>query len=233
MLHDNVALPSTTAVARSFMINLTITADKRYEVRSCEVQSEQFRNRTSFGRGATLETAFAPALAREIRACLARLSDRTEVLSLPGFAVQAPGLSLRGVHVMATRLADGATNVILRFLHFLGGINAALAGSLGFSPSPQDERQAIATRILQDIAGPLLNICTSAALDLKETNNALGAFGRKLAANTSEIYFRIDLLRRFLESDGKPQHGTGPYPAIAPVEEAGTAPPIEGQVLSD
>lgn len=184
---------------RRFIISLIARRNEPTLVRSCEIKGNTFNNRTSFGEGATLRQAFAAPLVHALNGTLAKLSFKTEVLSLPEFICEIAGLTLRGIHVMATRLADGAVNIIMRFLSFVGGINHALAPEIGFDDPAFDEGQAIATKVLEDIATPLLNICTSAVLGLKDTNDKLGAFGRKLSVHTDEIQFRTHLLRRYVE----------------------------------
>lgn len=184
---------------RRFIISLLARRNAPTLVRSCEIKGNTFNNRTSFGEEVTLRHAFSAPLVRALEGCLSKLSYKTEVLSLPEFLYEASGLTLRGIHVMATRLADGAINIIMRFLSFVGGINHALAPEIGFDDPVQEEGQAIATKVLEDIAAPLLNICTSAVLGLKDTNEMLGAFGRKIAGQTDEIQFRTHLLRRYVE----------------------------------
>ncbi|WP_299875574.1 hypothetical protein [uncultured Sulfitobacter sp.] len=184
---------------RRFIISLIARRNEPTLVRSCEIKGSTFNNRTSFGEGVTLRHAFAAPLVRALDDCLSKLSYKTEVLSLPEFLCEVAGLTLRGIHVMATRLADGAINIIMRFLSFVGGINHALAPEIGFDDPVHEEGQAIATKVLEDIAAPLLNICTSAVLGLKDTNEMLGAFGRKIASQTDEIQFRTHLLRRYVE----------------------------------
>ena len=184
---------------RRFIISLIARRNEPTLVRSCEIKGTTFNNRTSFGEGATLRQAFAAPLVRALNECLGKLAYKTEVLALPEFLFETAGLTLRGIHVMATRLADGAINIIMRFLSFVGGINHVLAPEIGFDDPVHAEGQAIAAKVLEDIASPLLNICTSAVLGLKSTNDMLGDFGRKIAAHTDEIQFRTQLLRRYVE----------------------------------
>lgn len=191
--------PDRVTNGRRFIINLTAHRDEPVKVRSCEIKGRAFTNRTSFGEGATLRQAFCAPMVRALEKVLAPLTFKTEVMSMPDFLCELEGLTLRGIHLMATRLSDGAINVIIRFLSFIGGINYALAPDLGFDDPVFEEGQGIAACVLEDIAAPLLNICATAAVGLKETNELLGAFGKKIAMQTDEIQFRTQLLRRYVE----------------------------------
>lgn len=189
------------AAQRKFMITLNLREDRSVQVRSCEVTASAFRNRTSFIKDTGLPEIFVPGLAQAVQHCLDKLRLRTEVLALPQFLLELPGLTLHGVQIMATKLEDQTVNVIMRFNHFMGSIGSALAVPIGFDAAVPEEQQIIATQVLEDITAPLLNICTSAALGLKGTNEKLGAFGRQIASLSHEISFRMTLLRRFIEDN--------------------------------
>ncbi|WP_370401338.1 hypothetical protein [Sulfitobacter sp. JB4-11] len=182
-----------------FIVSLIANRNRQTLVRSCQIKGHSFNDRASFGEGATLRQAFSAPFVRALESCLEKLSFKIEVQSLPDFLYEVEGLTLRGIHVMSTRLADGAINIIMRFLSFVGGINHALAPETGFDDPVQEEGQAIAASVLEDITTLLLNISSSAVLGLRGTNDMLGASGQKIARQTDEIQFRRQLLRRYVE----------------------------------
>ena len=189
---------------RRFIISLLVQQRGPALVRSCEIKGRTFNNRTSFGQGMTLDGALCQPLAQALQNALDGLSGKTEVLSLPEFLFESAGLMLRGIHIIATRLKDGAVNVIMRFLSFVGGINHAFAPQIGFDDPVEEEGQAIAASVLEDIAAPLLNICSTIHLELDGAHSVLGAFGERIASQTEEIRFRTHLLRRYVERRAGP-----------------------------
>ena len=183
---------------RRFIVTLWAEPRERAYVRSCEIYGESFRNRTSFSKQTRLADVFCDPFARALEACLERLSMETQVLVLPGFVVELPGLTIRGAHVIATKVKEGQVNIIMRFGSFLGGINRAFRETLGFDNHSADEHEAIGARVLEDIASPLLDICNAAELGMSDSVEKLGAFGRRVCARSHEIRFRVELLKRFV-----------------------------------
>jgi len=65
--------------ARRFVINVITSAAQDYEVRSCEITSDAFRNRTSFQNRVSLDDVFTEEIAAGLRSCLDKLTGETEV----------------------------------------------------------------------------------------------------------------------------------------------------------
>lgn len=166
-------------------------------VRSCEIIGSKFRNRTSFGENATLDTAFVDRLSTALLDCVEKISQEVEMLSLPNFVIELPHLVLAGPRLIASKLEDGSTHIIMRFASFLGAINSAFRYDLGFSCNLIEHSSTLAAKVLGDLAAPILNICTSAELEAPSVADKLGNFGKKLAENSYELRFQIELLSRF------------------------------------
>lgn len=202
---------------RRFIITMWAEPDQSAYVRSCEVYGANFRNRTSFNKDTGLEQVFCLRFAAALRECLEGLSMKSQVISLPSFLVELPGLTIRGAHVIATKVKDGPLNIIIRFGSFLGGINYAFRNSLGFDNSVSDEHEALGARILEDIASPLLDICNAAETGLSDAVEKLGAFGRGVCARSHEVRFRVELLKRFVAGQ---QPGEPSYQQIKEVDQS-------------
>jgi hypothetical protein len=205
---------------RRFIITMWAEPDQKAYVRSCEIYGSNFRNRTSFNKDTVLEHVFCLRFAAALKECLDQLSLDTQVLSLPSFLVELPGLTVRGAHVIATKVKDGPLNIIIRFGSFIGGINYAFRNSLGFDNALANEREALGTHILEDIASPLLDICNAAETGLSDAVDKLGAFGRHVCARSHEIRFRVELLKRFVSGQQVEE------PAFQPVKEIDNRDPF-------
>lgn len=206
--------PEDDQRGRRFVVTLWQNATGTFFVRSCELAFRHFRNRTSFGTLATLDHVFTPHFAQAVQKCLGKLSLGTEVLSLPSFLLETPGLTVRGVHLMATRLTDGTLNIILRFGSFMGGINHVFAAHIGFDDPIGAQNEAISAQVLEDIASPLLDMCNWVEVGGEDAANMLGPFGKVVAERGNEIRFRIELLKRFIA--GRPEGGIDPQLGFGP-----------------
>jgi hypothetical protein len=180
-------------------INLLATAGGEFEVRSCEVLGSGYRNRTSFQRTASIDEVFVSAVALGLAECLAQLSRKKEVISLPEFKIEAPGLALGQAHILVSEREGEQISVIVRFQVFLGNLDSVLCEDLRPLPNAPVLLDKLANEVLFDITLPILNICT--ALDLGQISQAkeLSRFLESLAENAEGLKFRTTLLKRFLE----------------------------------
>lgn len=181
-----------------FVITMWIEKTGEAFVRSCEVIGKNFRNRTSFGERATIESAFSDRMAQTIKEALGKLSMRTEVLALPSLSVEMPELALARARIIATKLADGSINVIMRFKSFVGAINTAFREDVGFNTRLDTLNSAMATMVLEDIALPILNICTALKQRPAGPPGEFDAVEERLARKSQELGFQIELLKRFV-----------------------------------
>ena len=172
-------------------------------VRSCELVSENFRNRTSFGEQATVEATFSEQMSSALKDCLRRLSGRSEVISLPTYAIELPELALAGVRMVATKIEDGTTSVTLRFKAFLGALNKIFREDIGFDSKISDLNSRLSTDVLVDLITPLLNICATMETEKSEVSGPLGRFGQNIANRSHEIRFHTELLNRFLRQQAE------------------------------
>ena len=188
-----------TSKAPKLAVNLIVTPEGAFDVRSCEVIGDGYRNRTSFQKTAVIDEVFVDVVASALGACLRDLSLKTEVVSLPDFLIEAPGLTLAGAHILVSEHEGGQVSIIIRFKVFFGGFDALLNRNYGFLPGSEDLVDRLASEVLFDITLPILNICSAADLDQLQDQRSLIDFLGKLVANTNELNFRSTLLRRFLE----------------------------------
>ena len=186
---------------RRMVVNLTVTTKHECFVRSCELKDRNFRNRTSFGEGAYLEHVFCDAVARALKSGITSLQGKSEVLSIPSVLVEIPGLTLVGLHLIVTKLKDATLNVIARFGSFIGGINRAFAHNIGFDDYLTEEKSVLTTKVLEDIALPLLDICAFAENDLATSDPKLRHFGVRLTEQSLQLRFKIELLKRFIDQE--------------------------------
>ena len=104
---------------RTLTINLILKAPRIITVRSCEVLGRGFRNRLSFQGESDLDKVLHARLAQSIRECLRSVPDGAQVLSMPEFLLELPGLALYGAQVLIMDARNGIRTAILRFTEFL------------------------------------------------------------------------------------------------------------------
>ena len=109
--------------ARRFVINVMSSGEQDFQVRSCEITCDAFRNRTSFQGAVTLDEVFKDEVANGLKLCLHKLTGDTEVVALPSFVLEIPGLTLAGAQMVATKTHEDVLHIIIRFRFFVGGIN--------------------------------------------------------------------------------------------------------------
>lgn len=156
-----------------------------------------FRNRTSFAKRAGLCEVFTDAVAEGIAKCLEQVDEQAQVISLPDLLIEADGLTLAGAHIVSQPLENGAVHVLLRFKLMLGGINRAFKEDIGFDDFVIDQNAHLSSKVLSDLALPLLNICAAAEAGLLEAAPPLQEFGAHMIEQAQEIYFQIELVKRF------------------------------------
>lgn len=188
--------------ARKFVVNLTILDGNEPEVRSCEIIGRNYRNRTSFGDKTRLDDVFVKAVSDGLTKCLSKMSNDTEVVSLPDFVVETPGLTLAGAHMMVSKGDDGTLHIIFRFRFFLGGINRVFHRNIGFDGDISDENSRLSALVLADLALPILNFCEAAKAGMMTHEAPISGFVNKLAEQSHEISFQIELVKRFIEHPG-------------------------------
>ncbi|UWR22660.1 hypothetical protein [Sulfitobacter sp. S190] len=184
---------------RRFVVNLFVKEGETAQVRSCEVQGDKFRNRTSFTGVCGLNDVFEEKVAEGLRQCMQKLSVETKVLSLPDYVIETRGLILAGAHMMSTYSMDGTIAVILRFKLMIGSVANAFVPALEIDPSTQDEQARLGTLVLSDISMPLLNLCSSMESGLTPDSFDTNALHRRLAERAHEIRFQIELVKRYVD----------------------------------
>lgn len=184
---------------RRFVVNLLVREGVDPQVRSCEVQTRAFRNRTSFTGVCGIDDVFEEKVADGVKACLRQLSLETKVLSLPECVIQTTGLLLAGVHMMSSYADDGTVAVILRFKLFIGGINRAFQPQITLEDSVDNHTETLAALVLSDISMPLLDLCAAAEAGLSGAAGQLTEFGRALSEKSHEIRFRVELVKRYVD----------------------------------
>lgn len=186
--------------SRKFVITLSVPKDSEPIVRSCEIIGRGFRNRTSFGDNALLDELFIKAISDGLKECLEGLGSETKVISFQDFAIETPGLTLAGAHLMVSSDEAGCLHIIFRFRFFLGSLHLAFNKGYGFDGVMVDENSRLAALVISDLALPILNICEAAKSGLLEGTAPLTTFGDSLAARAHEISFQIELLKRFVNT---------------------------------
>ncbi|MGY3436870.1 MULTISPECIES: hypothetical protein [unclassified Marinovum] len=186
--------------SRKFIVNMRASVGQPPMVRSCEVKQSQFRNRMSFNDAANLRDVFSKDVAIALEECLGKLTlQDTEVVALPSFILEMPGLVLAGAQLVTMRGEDGTFNIIFRFQFFLGGINQVFSPNIGFDDFNHDQNAQTSSSVLADIAMPLLDLCNAAELGLINAGKQMGDFGKSLSEKSQEIKFQIELIKRYVD----------------------------------
>ena len=197
--------------APKLTVNLLTTPEGGFEVRSCEVVGSGYRNRTSFQQDASIDEVFVAAVAAGLGQCLARLSLEKEVVSLPEFKIQAPGLALGGAHILVSEEQGGIISIIIRFKVFLGNLDAVLCENLRPYPSAPAHLDKLASEVLFDITLPILNICSASELGQLSHTEVLANFLDNLSESAEDLKFRGALLRRYIEDLAEGRQSPAPY----------------------
>lgn len=184
--------------SRRFVVNLQVREKGSPQVRSCEVMGNSYRNRTTFQGRCGVDDVFEENVAKGLEECLKRLSLDAEVVSLPDFFIETPGLILAGAHIMSSIAPDGMVAIILRFQLMIGGVACAFKSDIGVEKPVLDPRERLATLILSDISLPLLDICAAAETDLMSDTETFNRFARELAERSHEIRFQVELVKRYI-----------------------------------
>ncbi|WP_227269455.1 hypothetical protein [Roseobacter weihaiensis] len=197
------ALPQTQSIHsdlsdRTITLNLTLKAADVVSIRSCEVIGRSFRNRVSFQETTDIEGVLVGRLADAIRSCLKRLPGGAQVLALPEFLVEVPGLILSGLHIMIMEAKDGVRNAIFRFKEFIGGINNAFLTDLGFQETSATHSEKLAVNVLAEICLPIFNLCQT----FEQMNLGKGTNAPEFILRAREFEFQTELLKRFVFNAG-------------------------------
>ncbi|WP_237029000.1 hypothetical protein [Phaeobacter porticola] len=184
---------------RRFIVNLIAEEGAVPFVRSCEVVSRTFRNRTSFVNTLPMHEVFCDSIADGLKDCVNMLSGETQVISLPSLILEVPGLVLAGAHILATANEDGTQSIIIRFRTSLGGIGHAFRPDVGFGAGLEDMTREVSAQVLTDLALPLLNVLSATEAGLVDAESAIGALSQQLADRVHEIRFQIELVKRYTD----------------------------------
>lgn len=198
---------------RRFIVNLMSEKGETPYVRSCEVVSSAFRNRTSFVNTMPLEEVFCDSIAEGLNDCVNLLSGETQVISLPSLILEVPGLVLAGAHILTTVNDDGSQSIIIRFRISLGGIGYAFRPDVGFGAGLEDLTREVSAQVLTDLALPLLNVLSATEAGLVDAESAIGSLSQQLADRVHEIRFQIELVKRY--TDGLERQRNNPQGADA------------------
>ena len=185
----------STLSDRTLTLNLTLKTPQQVTVRSCEVIGRNFRNRVSFQESSHLDDVLVARLTEAIKSSLKTLAGGAQVLSLPDFLVELPGLALAGAHVMVMEAKDGVRNAIFRFTEFMGTINNAFKLDIGFSEPYATHSERLAISVLEEICLPILNLCRAFDM-LNMTQDQM--FAKAVSDKAMEFEFQTELLKRFV-----------------------------------
>ena len=194
--------PMNTQVKTRFIVNAVLEAGKA-SIKSIELFCSKFRTRTSFGSGRTAEEVFSREFSEFLTSSYAKLSMRKEVHSLSTQDLQLPGVQFLNAHFNAAPGFDGTLHVMARFSVGQGSIVNLICEDLGIIDSGMMPIDIVALGVLEDIALPLLDVCETFQGEISLSETSLIKIARKLANNSHEIRFRIELVKRFAEQQAK------------------------------
>lgn len=184
---------------RHMTFTLTINGADGIAFRSCEIIAKGFRNRVSFAETKMIEDVLVGRLAEAISRCLRDLPAGPQVLALPEFLVELPGLALYGLRVMVQEANSGVRSAILRFKEFMGALNCAFLMDIGIQEPFAAHAEKLAVSVLAEVCLPILN--------LSHSLNQLGLTADKhkmpdLSEKLREFEFQTELLKRFIYNAG-------------------------------
>ena len=200
----DLAFPHQRALStRRLTLNLTVHPDGAINIRSCEVISRVFRNRTTFPDLSDICDLLVPGVTKHIRPALTDISEGSQVISLPEMLIEIPGLVLSGAHILMSAAQDGTRNAIFRFKEFLGAVNQMFKIEIGFNGNQVEDNERLATNVLADICLPILNTCQQ--IDRATFSRPMFFPSNAIRAKLAELEFQTELLKRFILNSGASQ----------------------------
>lgn len=179
------------------MMNLVWQGENNIFISSCEVFGRRFRSRFSFAENQHIEDVLISRLAQAVAASLRSFPEGADVLALPEFLVEMPGLVLSGLHVMVTQAIQGMRSIILRFKEFLGTANRVFRTDVGVEEPAISYGQKLAVNVLEDICLPILNLCHLLTERARAESQSVNP---NLMVRMQEFRFQTELLKRFISN---------------------------------
>lgn len=162
-----------------------------------------------------IDSIFVESIAAAVKECLSSIKMKNQVVSLPTFAVETPHLVLAKAHIMSSMRSNGESSIILRFNVFLGSHGAAFRPEIGVDRGIVGQVDHVSAAVLCEIAMPLLNLCLSQEIRATDDPAAMQAFLDRLAVESHEIQFQVELIKRFVEQAGQADKAPAlPRPAM-------------------
>ncbi|MEL7097999.1 MAG: hypothetical protein AAGM84_04150 [Pseudomonadota bacterium] len=193
---------STTA---SLMITLRRrNPDGPHEVRTVEHTQDGVNQRMSFAQVRTTAGVFHPNLAVLVEDAARRMGNERSAISSPDTIVSLPGLVLGRMYVStpgAVGMAD--RNVMVMFRSVVGAFRCAFLEDYGFDTATASLRDEIETKLLADIATPVLDLLTGLCDGSPPPSGAsvLAARLERLSRDRDEIVFYLDMLKRYVQNE--------------------------------
>ena len=128
---------------------------------------------------------------------LLSLPEDAAITDLDTPFIECRGLVLSGGSIIRDA---GAETVEFLFTNFLGGLNRAFRGNIGFDDPLLDSNDRISALVLSDIALPLLNICQDAERRIGHFGEPGSQFEHQISSRSDEIRFQIELIKRYVQS---------------------------------
>lgn len=208
---NEILVRGTTADtdSRRLVLKLEKRRDRTIHVLACEIAGPNFTNRTLFHGESQIATVLNPELAEAVFDKLAEVGPQHQVLSIPGFLLEMPGLTLSCMHIMVSEERDESQKIMVRFQTFLGSLGKVLRAKVGFDTAVVSNQEKIAIQVLSDIALPLLNLCRLPEMaNISEKEGRVEEIRRLLADRADEVAFHVELLKRF-RAGSEPQVSDG------------------------
>lgn len=183
-------------------------------VEHVELQSSSMRHRivtTSADR--RLEAVLSRELAEYVAHLLERVTAPTMIYTDPDVAFQSADLRLSGVQIVSTVCATGSVNLVVRFVHMIGDVQAILAD---FISAAQAETKAIAVEAIERVVGRTYDVAFvyEQMRDYAPPMTRFNGVTRDINSKREELLFRLDLLQRAVE-ESHHADARRPRPAIS------------------
>lgn len=181
------------------MVNLLLSEEGDLTVRSCEVVTARYRNRTTFASNPHPSEVFNSKVTKSIEDCVFGVGPESKIVALPDLILELPGALMKGATIMLQQTEDCTCHLILRFQQFLGHLGALFLPEVGFGDGLSHETDRLTALAFSDLALPILNI-----LEHEKQLEKFGPIGDPLFSRVGEVAgeigFHIEILKRFIES---------------------------------
>lgn len=188
-----------------FVVNLHRKLGAEPMVESCVALFPNLSHRVRFREEKRVRDVFSAEVEQSISRMVSELDTEMQVISKPDFAIERPGLVLAGLRIISSKVEDGKQIIVIRFKHFIGGLQAAFRSDIGFGTPRLAPKEEIAISVLDDIVRPLYDLVSSVDVQNLPDHHRRNIEDRlkQIADQTVDLRFYSSLLMRYIAQTQK------------------------------